>query len=151
VDSIEAWVNDEIIVEFDIPRQSKWGNPQRNKGILRAKGDYLVFIDDDDFYVKGHRELMDQAINENPDVPIMFQMQYPNGETLWKYKALIPGNVSTPMMLVPNKPEMLHIWEGGRNMADFIFMDKWKWPKESIVWRKEVIALLGHDGANYGK
>ena len=121
-----------------------WGNPQRNKAIARAKGDYLAFIDDDDYYVKGHREIMERAIKENPDKPNLFRIQYPNG-TLWDKKEVVPGNLSTQMILIPNKPEMLHTWEAGRNMADFIFINKWKWPKEDIVWRDEIICLMGHE------
>ena len=28
-------------------------------------------------------------------------------------------------------------------MADFLFVDNWKWPEEDIVWREEIISLLG--------
>lgn len=149
LDSIDTWMGDEIFVMQDIPPTKKWGNPQRNAGMRKAEGDYLAFIDDDDYYVEGHRYMMDQAIKEYPNQPILFQMQYPNGDILWKEKKVIPGNVSTAMILVPNKKEMLHHWEGGRNMADFIFINKWKWPKEEIAWREEVLVQLGHDGANY--
>ena len=121
--SIEVWLGDEILVEFDIPQSFKWGNDQRNKAMARAKGDYLAFLDDDDCFVYNHREKMQRAIDENPDKPILFQMQYPNGDVLWKTKEVIPGNVSTPMILVPNTKKMLHTWEGGRNMAYFIFFD----------------------------
>lgn len=77
---------DEICVEFDIPRSYMWGNPQRNKAIKRAKGDYLAFIDDDDYYVPGHRQVMQNAIDENPGKPILFRFRYPNGEILWSKK-----------------------------------------------------------------
>src|SRR5687768_13465134 len=100
--SIEMWQGDEICVEFDIPRTFRWGNDQRNKAIARAAGDYLAFIDDDDWYVKGHREMMQKAIDENPNKPILFQMQYPDGTIFWKEKEIKPGNVSTPQILVPN-------------------------------------------------
>lgn len=149
IESIEARIGDEICVEFDIPSMKAWGNPQRNKAIARATGDYLAFIDDDDTYVKGHREMMEQAIKDHPGKPILFQMQYPDGRILWKEKRILPGNVSTPMILVPNDKKMLHTWEGKRNMADFIFMSKWKWSRAITVWKEQVIALIGSDIPNY--
>lgn len=140
--SIEAREGDEIIVEYDIPRSYKWGNPQRNKAIARATGDYLAFIDDDDWYVEGHREMQQKAIDENPGKPILFQMKYPDGPVLWETKEIKAGNVSTPQILVPNIKEKLHHWEGARNMADFIFIQKWKFPE--IVWKEQILVNLGH-------
>jgi len=140
--SIEVREGDEILVEYDIPRSYRWGNDQRNKAIARAKGDYLSFIDDDDWFVEGHREMQERATQENPDKPILFQMRYPDGPVLWTEKEVKPGNVSTSQILVPNIPEMLHHWEGGRNMADCIFIQKWKFPE--IVWKEEILVNLGH-------
>ncbi len=145
ISSIEVRHGDEILLELDIPKSGKWGNPQRNKAIERAKGDYLAFIDDDDYYVRGHRGLMAQAILENPNKPILFRMQYPDGRVIWDKQEVVPGNVSTQMILVPNQRDMLYYWKDGRNMADFIFIDNWKWPKEDIVWREEIISLLGNN------
>lgn len=145
IDSIEVWPGDEIIVEFDLPISNGWGNLQRNKGIARATTDYLAFIDDDDYYVKGHRQIMENAILENPGKPNLFRIRYPNGMTLWEEKEVIPGNISTQMILIPNQKEMLSEFWKKRNMGDFIFVDKWKWPKEDIIWREEIICLMGHD------
>lgn len=142
--SIEVRPGDEVLVEFDLPKTGMWGNPQRNKAIARATGDYLAFIDDDDYYVPGHREIMERAIKENPGKPNLFRIQYPNG-LLWNIDKVIPGNISTQMILIPNQKEMLLPWKDGRNMADFIFVNTWKWPKEDIVWRKEIICLMGHE------
>lgn len=144
IDSINPWPGDEIIVEFDIPKSGMWGNPQRNKGMARANGDYLAFIDDDDFYMPGAREVMDRAIRENPGLPNLFKILYPNGH-LWQTKEVVPGNISTQMILVPNLKNKLFTWKDGRNMADFIFVDNWPWPKDKIVWREEIICMMGHE------
>lgn len=145
IDSIEIWSGDEIIVEFDIPKSVGWGNAQRNKGIGRATTDYLAFIDDDDYYVVGHRQIMENAIKENIGKPNLFRIKYPSGMILWKTKEIIPGNVSTQMILIPNKKEMLSEFWKKRNMGDFIFIDQWKWLDQEVIWREEIICHMGHD------
>ena len=140
--SIELWPEDELLVEFDIPPSGRWGNDQRNNAMLRAKGDYLAFIDDDDIYVLGHRRMMQKAMIDNPGCLNLFKMQYPNGDILWATPQKVPGNISTAMILIPNKPKLLYHWKDGRNMADFIFVDHWL---GETVWRDEIVALLGHD------
>lgn len=143
INSIEIWPGDEVLVEFDLPKSGGWGNVQRNKVIERAQNPWLAFIDDDDCYVNGHREIMDKAIKENPNKPNLFRIQYPNGNTIWKEKKVIPGNISTQMILIPNDKSMFEPWVPKRNMADFIFVDNWKWSE--IIWREEVICQMGHD------
>ena len=144
--SIGERPGDEVIVIKDIPPSGMWGNPQRNEAIAKAKGDYLVFIDDDNWHAPNARKIMEQAIRENPNnYPILFRVEYPNGDIIWKEKKVVPGNIDGHMILVPNKKNMLYHWEKGRHMADFIFIDKWKWPKEDIIWREEIIVYVGHD------
>ena len=143
--SIERWPGDEILVEVDRPPSKRWGNDQRNAAIARAKGDYLAFMDDDDCFVPGHREKMQKAMEENPGKPNLFKMQYPDGRILWSTREIIPGNIGSSMIFCPNDKDMLYRWQDGRNMADFLFVDKWKWSGEDIVWRREVISLLGHN------
>ena len=126
----------------DLPPSGRWGNDQRNNAMLRAKGDYLAFIDDDDVYVPGHRRIMQDAIDANPDCLTLFKMRYPSGQTLWKTANKEPGNIGSPMILVPNDPKRCYHWKDGRNMADFIFVDHWQ---GEIVWWDEVIAYLGHN------
>lgn len=145
LDSIETKKGDEIIVEFDLPPSKDWGNGARNRGMKRAQGDYLAFMDDDDVYVRGHRVIMEKAIRKNPNRPILFKIQYPNGKIIWDKKEIIAGNISTQMILVPNNPNMLYNWQAKRNMADFIFVDKWGWFDDEIVWREEIICKMGHN------
>lgn len=149
INSIEVWAGDEVLVEFDLPKTGMWGNPQRNKAMARAKGDYLAFIDDDDYYIQGHRQIMANAIKENPNKPNLFRIKYPDGKVLWDRKQIIAGNISTQMILVPNTPKMLYHWKDGRNMADFIFVDHWGWLDEEVIWRDEIIANLSHNDGEY--
>jgi hypothetical protein len=155
--SIECWPGDEILVigqfhptgderprYFPCGNGNDWGAKERNIGIEHAQGQYLAFMDDDDTYAPGARDAMERVIVETPDRPAIFRMRYPNGMTLWQDPNLRCGNVSTQMIMVPNVPTMLAMWPP-RYEGDFLFLDGMKWPKDQIVWNREIIALIGHD------
>lgn len=148
--SIETRPGDEVLVIQHNPPSGNWGNAERQEGTDRAKCDYLAYIDDDDKYVSGHREIMDKAIRENPnECPILFRMQYPSGRVLWDKKWVKNGNVSTQMILVPNKKDMLYEWDQTHTWADFQFINCWAWPAKKIIWREEIIVLMGHNDEKY--
>ncbi|HLG90588.1 MAG TPA: hypothetical protein VI336_00265 [Candidatus Saccharimonadales bacterium] len=151
LDSIKPWPGDEIlIIQHSDSHIGIYGNAERQEGTDKAKCDYLAYIDDDDVYVAGAREIMDKAIKEgHSDKPILFRMQYPNGRILWLKRWVKNGNVSTQMILVPNKKDMLPEWDIRHRWGDFHFINRWKWPKKDIIWRSEVIALLGHNDEKY--
>lgn len=143
--SIDAWPGDEVLaIQHDKPI-GNYGQAERQEGTDRAKCDYLAFMDDDDKYVPGHRAIMDRAIGENPNgFPILFKMQYPSGRVLPRTPEMFCGNVGSPMILVLNVKEKLSKWTWER-FHDFRFIDNWKWPRRQIIWRPEIIALLGHE------
>lgn len=147
LNSIKKWEGDEVLVIKHNPPSGNWGNAERQEGMDKAKCDFLAFIDDDDVYVEGVRELMDKAIRDSGDNrPILFKMKYPNGKVLWNKKWVKNGNVGCPMILVPNNKEMLYCWEQKRSMADFHFINRWKWSaSKDIFWVDKIIALLGHN------
>lgn len=147
LDSIKPWPGDEVLVIRHSQRHvGMYGNAERQEGVDKAKCDFLAFMDDDDVYAPNARKIMNTAIKESPgDNPILFRMQYPNGRILWRKRWVKNGNVSTQMILVPNKKNMLSEWDVRHRWADFYFINRWKWPKKSLIWRGEVIALLGHD------
>lgn len=126
-----------------------YGNLERQLGMERATGDFLAFIDDDNYYVKGHRDLHASAIAEAPDRPTLFRIQYPSGRLLWERRRVKNGNVDTQMILVPNRTSMLARWEprrkGGHRSVDFHFINCWRWPAATINWRTDVIALMGRE------
>jgi len=155
--SIETRPGDEILVVgncfrtrdprvryVDCVPGKDWGAAERNFSSPLARGQYIAHIDDDDVYVPGTRSLMQDAIEQTPGRPVLFRMQYPNGITLWAEPVLRCGNVGTPMMLIPNRPTMLGTW-GSFVGGDCHFLETMKWSPGDIVWRSEVIALLGHN------
>lgn len=155
--SIECWPGDEILmvgngfrvhdsrVRFiDCAPGGDWGHTERNVATPHARGRYIAHIDDDDVYAPGHRELMADAIRTAEDRPVLFRMRYPNGITLWQDEVIRCGNVGTPMFLIPNVPSKLGSWQsfvGG----DCAFLESSGWQPSEYVWRKEIIALLGHN------
>lgn len=159
--SIECWPGDEIIVvggvrdqemqleDFTLryiscPPGNDWGHTERNWVTPKARGKYLMHIDDDDTYVKGTRRYVEEAITNTPNRPIIFRMRFPNGLTLWQTQTLMCGNMGTPCFVIPNEPEKLGVW-GSFVGGDFRFIESSKWTPEEYVWRSEVIALIGHN------
>lgn len=157
--SIETRHGDEIVVvggtpEFvahdsrvrHIPCQpgGDWGHSERNYVAPFLQGDYVAHIDDDDVYAVGHRALMADAIQQAPDRPTLFRMQYPSGGILWNQPILCMGNVGTPMILIPNVLEKFGTW-GPFNGGDAHFLQTMGWAAHEINWRPEVTTLLGHN------
>jgi len=137
-------VHDHRVRYLDCKPGNDWGAFERNFAQPLARCQYIAHIDDDDAYAPGTRELMEDAIKKTPGKPVLFRMRYPNGITLWDKPELRCGNVGTPMMLIPNRPTMLGTW-GSFVGGDCNFLETMKWKPEDIVWRPEVIALLGHN------
>jgi len=150
--SIETLPGDEILVVGPVPflpdsrargisckSAHDWGATERELGIAHARGDFLAFMDDDDVYAPNHRAVMEAAMYDAPDTPTLFRMRYPDGHVLWGDPALVCGNVSTQMMLVPNDTEHLGSWKSGRRECDFDFLASSKWRGNAITWRTDVI------------
>jgi len=117
------------------------GNAQRNAAMAIAKGDYLAFIDDDDWYRTGHRDAMEKAMIGRP---VLFRMAYSSGHTLWQDATVRQGNFGTPMMFLPNDRAMLGSWSSERYESDFDFFTSMKWPLDQVLWRPDVVAQVGH-------
>lgn len=126
-----------------VPAGKDWGCKERTAAIARAGGTHLAFIDDDDWWLPGARAAIAAAMASTPAAPVLFRMRYAHsGGELWTKPELKCGNVSTQMMLLPNDPGKLGRWTRRRE-GDFDFLQSMRWPPEAIVWRNEVIAMIG--------
>jgi len=134
------------------PASRDYGAAQRNRGMDAAAGDYLLFMDDDDVFTLGAFVTIRAALNSAPRHPQLFRMRYADGRVLWKDACLTHWNVSTQMIVFPNRPD-LRRWdsEHGHDYR-FIVNNMSLWSADALVWREEVIAVLRpHDFAPTGK
>ncbi len=133
---------DEILVICnDAGRVGPGAAMVRNTTMARAKGDYLLFIDDDDCYVDGALATIRSAIEEAPGRIHVFKMRYSDGRELWTDPEIRPCNVSTQMFVVP-RDERLGSWTGSEiNDHDFL-ADTATNHDEPAVFHEEVIALV---------
>jgi len=63
----EEFKNKENIKFIKIPKTSHFSGDSRNKGIEMAVGDFLCFLDSDDFFAEYHLERLNDQINEEID------------------------------------------------------------------------------------
>lgn len=128
---------DELIV--DVNDDAPWGHAARNRMMPRAKGDALLFMDDDDSYMPGALTVVRDAFARTPDRPHIFKMRYANGRELWVDRQVRCGNVSTQMFVALNG--MVGQW-GDRYEGDFDFIASTVALQGEPVWHPDVIALI---------
>ena len=116
-----------------------WGHTPRNLVMSRARGDYLLHMDDDDYYLPGAVSIIRAALLKQPGLPHLFRMRL-GGGILWQRPTISCGNVSTQMFVHPNLPDTFGTWKpvyGGD--ADFIRETSSRFP--DVIWREDVIAV----------
>ncbi len=129
-------------LELDAGRHA-WGHPQINYGMEHARGDYLVFIDDDDVFAGDAFTNIRRAIRRlHEPRPLMFRFRSMRHGTLWRQKVVAHAGVGGHEFVVPNIPDRLGEWSDAYE-GDFHFMRDTlaKWPPDSLVWREEIIAI----------
>jgi glycosyltransferase involved in cell wall biosynthesis len=122
---------------IECPAGNDFGASERRVGIPEAKGTHLVFLDDDDIFLPGAFAAMRKACT---DRPVMFQMIWNDGRTLWETKEIKCGNFGTPCFVTPNIPEKLGEW-GLRYEGDYDFVVSTLalYPPDSLIWEPTVI------------
>lgn len=128
----------------EIAGDDEHGYAQRRYGMLLAKGTHLAFMDDDDVYEPDALRLMRIGAAVNPGRPVIFRMQHPRLDPVWREPILEYGNVGTPMFVVPNQQEQLGEWGPYLHGAggDYAFIRGCVDRIGEPVWRPEVIATV---------
>jgi glycosyltransferase involved in cell wall biosynthesis len=87
-----------------------WGNSARQEGQEKAKGDYVIFCDDDDVFVPGAFQAMRTWALEHPGRIGIFRRKSDAWPTQWKEPLLRPGNVQSSNFLIPNVSGKIGRW-----------------------------------------
>ncbi len=134
---------DERIIYLDGPLTKCYGHKQRQVGLPVAAEDYVVFMDDDDVFTPGALQVIRDAAGRWPGRPMLFQFIDKNGAVIWQRPELRQGNVGTPCIVLPNKPELFGTW-GDRYEGDYDFIrstvDRWPGGEQAIAWRPNIVA-----------
>ena len=130
---------------YTLPVEHDFGHTQINIGMHVAKGDYLVFQDDDDVFTEGAFGSIRNAAEEHPGRPLMFRFVTRFRTLVWgAHPVLAQDHVGGHCFVVPNQKEHLAPWSE-RYQGDWDFirgtLDKWPGGDKAVVWREEVIAL----------
>jgi glycosyltransferase involved in cell wall biosynthesis len=133
------------LVKYDeIPQIFNYGNPQRNLGISRAIGQFLMFIDDDDDPYADGVTTVKRLTAQHPDRPHLFHIDYQTRVLpIPKDNRLYCGNVSGQCFIPPNVKGKLGKWSGKYEAdLDFILGTLAFYDKKALVWHDEKICLV---------
>jgi len=132
---------DEILVLRD--NTGDHGHTPRNAAIPRCAGSHLLFIDDDDRYLKDALTYIREQVTHTTDRVHLFAMAYDNGGTVEPAWPLQVGHVSTQMICAPNQPQQLGRF-GTRYEGDYDFAHTtMELRGDTPVLHTDVIALIG--------
>lgn len=124
-----------------------WGHPQYNAGLRTARGDYLVFNEDDDVFTPDAFARIRAALAELQEPrPRLFRFISQSRRLLWHEPKLEEDNVSGHQFVTPNLPGLVGEWtDRYRGDFDFIIATLRLWPPNTVVWRPDIIAVARPD------
>jgi glycosyltransferase involved in cell wall biosynthesis len=125
------------------PLDHCFGNTQRNFGIRHARGDYIVFQDDDNVMLPGAFRAMRGAAEQFCGRPVIFKVRFLNGQIAPSGPRLVCGDFDTACGAWPNMLGKLGGW-GRSYEGDYLFardtLALYDLGEAEAIWRPEVIA-----------
>ena len=121
-----------------------WGHPQINHGMANARGDYLVFQDDDDVFYPDALLNIRRAVRHGEPRPHIFKFRITRagGLVLPRGRLVAENQIGGHCLVTPNDPERLGSWTD-RYAGDWDFIEETLrlWEPTKPVFRPEVITL----------
>ena len=145
---LEAWVHDGPQVRLlSTPFVGGVGNPQRDAAINVARGDYLLFVDDDDVLADGALATIRPIVAQDAGALFIFRSEYngyafvPDGTILWRTPRIVDGNVGTGMIVCPRRPDLPSWCKHGMRTynADMFFALEAAAVVGKVTWRSEIL------------
>jgi hypothetical protein len=148
-----------LVREMDVPakiitgpKTADWGNSQRNYALEQqlAKGDYVMWLDDDDCVMPFALVMIRAALAEAPGRPHLFRFRTHVGNLVWTDRGKVERcHVGGHCIVAPNDPAKLGRWSDSYSGDfDFIASTLAHYSADAVVWREEVIthqnAARGH-------
>lgn len=94
-----------------IRKQQIWSGKPRNYGIAKAKGDYIIYLDIDDYYGENHLKIVNENINELDWVWYNDYLKKRDG-THYERNILINDRFQNGTSNICHKRSLAIIWNG---------------------------------------
>jgi glycosyltransferase involved in cell wall biosynthesis len=130
---------DEILVHIN--NDCEWGHASRNMMMRAARGDYFLFLDDDDEFTPNALKLVRAAIRRKKAGAYIFKMRYADGDELWRQENVVLGNISTIMFCVKAEVALGGTWSDNYE-GDFDYMKELEGSGVLISWEPGLIGLV---------
>ena len=102
---IVAGVQDDRVSCYQIPKQKMWSGVPRNIGIEKAKGEYIVYLDNDDIFGPSHLKNIAAGIEGKP------------GFDWYLFNDMIPDSQKDAKKFIERRAELRRFQCGTSNIA----------------------------------
>ena len=121
--------------------ESKYGNAQRDAGIQMARGDCIVFLDDDDLPEPQGYEVL-HGLEYDPEVVHVFGMYREMDDKTFRAEVQEHGELGGPMVVLPKRDDLPRWYEVNQYSTDWAIFQKVKEMGLKIVCHDEIICRV---------